>query len=301
MRVLTPAAVSAIILLAGCSKPAPGRDGAGTAAPATEAAKSDYAPADASADPAKKPAQPAPAGAMLAYDYAYGIQAPPRRIAELQARHQGACAAAGPALCQVTGSTLETQGKDNVHATLALRAAPAWLAKFRDQIAGDAKAAGGRLTQANVTSEDLSRQVTDTAAAIRAKTALRDRLQAILETRAAKTADLVELETALAKVQGELDATQSEMAVMRQRLDTSVLTIDYVSADVLAPEGVLAPLASAFGRFAETFVGALALIIGVVAFILPWALVIGAGVWLFRGPLRKIRLPGRRRPGAPET
>ena len=89
-------------------------------------------------------------------------------------------------------------------------------------------------------SEDLTRQIVDTEAAVRARTALRDRLQAILATRPGKLSDLLEVEKELARVQGELDATQSELAVMRTRVVTSLLTITYSSgASLMAPRGAM--------------------------------------------------------------
>lgn len=95
---------------------------------------------------------------MLAYANAYSVEIPADGVSSLVARHQNACAAVGPAVCQVTGSSLERQGRDRVHATLPLRAAPAWLAGFRGRLAKDAEDPGGRMVQANVSSEDLSRQ-----------------------------------------------------------------------------------------------------------------------------------------------
>jgi hypothetical protein len=238
-----------------------------------------------------------PALAMLAYIYDVALVAPAEKIEPLVARHEAACAAAGAALCEVTGSTLEARGKDNVHATLAIRAAPDWLTRFRSTLAADAKASGGRLARATTASEDLSRQIVDTQAAVRAKTALRDRLQTILETRQGKMSDLVDLETSIAQLQGELDATQSELAMMRERVATSAMTIEYQSSGVLAPEGTLAPLGKAVDAFSGHFVAALAVMIQIISWLAPWALV-GGLAWIMRGRVDRMlgRLP---RPSPP--
>lgn len=278
MRFLTLAASVAAILLAGCSKPAryeiysDEKINARLIRPPPNGTKDGSAKVEAAAPLA-------PSAPMLAYAYAFGLEVPPRKLLALVARHQ--------------------EGRDQIHATLTLRAAPAWLAKFRAGLADDAKDAGGRVIQANVTSEDLSREVTDTAAAIRAKTTLRDRLQAILNSRPGKTADLVDAEAALAKVQGELDATQSEMAMMRQRLDSSVITIEYQSSAVLAPDSVWSPLANAVNQFASTAVAGLAFLITCTAALLPWVVVVGGALWVFRRPIAKVKWPWRRRSGPP--
>jgi hypothetical protein len=291
----TSLAVLTIVVLAGCSKPSPAALQAAAPAPAEAAA------AAANETPAKSatPANDAAATPMLAYSYDYGLVAPPDQIRGLQARHEQACVAAGPAVCQVTGSNIASQGKDDVHATLTLRAVPAWLARFRDGLGKDAEGVGGRLAHATTASEDLSRQMVDTEAAVRAKTALRDRLQKVLETRQGTVADLVSVEKTLADVQGELDATQLELAVMRQRVATSDLSIDYRSASGFASGGVWAPLGSAAHDFLRNLVAAAALIVDLVAWLAPWAVVIGGAIWLARRQVWRRPAPKTNKPAPP--
>ncbi len=288
----------AMLLLAGCSKPAVTGSGGVGANPAP----SKTPPAKSAPDSEAKAAMiSAPS---LAYSYAYAVTVPARRVEPLVALHQRACAAAGPQLCQVTGSTMEARGRDDLHASLALRGDPTWLAAFRDRIGADATAAGGRLSHATVTSEDLSRQVIDTQATIRAKTALRDRLQTLLETHPGKAADFLEIATDLANVQGELDANQSELAAMRERLATSVLTIDYESLTMLGAEGTWAPLLTAITGSGAVLARTLAVMVTCVVALLPWVLLGAAGVLIARASLTK-RLwsaaSGQRRPDPPAS
>ena len=262
-------------------------EAAGAAASAVSA---DYPAPNGASVPA------ATTGPMLAYSYQYGLEAPPNQVRALIAKHEHVCVAAGLAACQLTGSSTEQQGKDRVHATLTFRATPAWLAGFKAHLADDAGAAGGRVVKDAVSSEDLSREMIDTEAALKAKTALRDRLQTVLESRPGKTADLVEVETALAKVQGELDATQSEMTAMRQRIATSDVTVEYSSQDVIASDSALAPLSRAITGFVGTVASGLAMMIGLIAFLLPWLVVIGGLWWLFGKRMPTLRWPWRRKP-----
>ena len=267
------------------------------AAAAPEAAMADAVATDASADAVRtEPGKPpVPAGVpLLAYSYQYGIHAPPKSVRALAAGHEAACVAAGLAVCQVTSSEVQEFGEDQVRATLTLRATPAWLKRFRAGLAGETRSAGGRVTAANVSSEDLSRQIVDTEANLRAKTTLRDRLQALLASRPGKLADLIELERELARVQGEIDATQSELSVMRTRVATSDLTVNYASAGVLAPEGVLSPLGEALSDVLAIFVGTLAFMVRLVAVLAPLVLIVGGLLWVFRKRLPKIRLRRRK-------
>lgn len=292
MRVLP--IVLAAVALAGCQKKADtGGDQvlALRAPPKATAAKpappQTTAPQTAAAQPANLP--------MLAYSYDYGIRAPAKALRALAAGHEQACTLAGPALCQVVGATSLEAERDDLQGELEIKAAPAWLKAFRDRLESDAEAAGGQVVSAQVTSEDLARQVVDTEAAIRAKTTLRDRLQALLATHQGKMSDLLEVEQKLAEVQGELDATQSELAAMKERVATSDLKIHYRTRGGFGSRGAWAPLDDAFHGVAGALAETLAAMLFVVTFVLPWAIAGGAIFWAVR------RLRRRSPPKPPRT
>jgi len=297
------ALVLSALLVAGCSRPAePVGRVASTDARAVVAAASDSA-AEPEEAAAAAPAAPSPAGGaaqpptapMLAYSYDYRIAAPPKGVRALVARHEAACVAAGPAVCQVTSTSVTSEGEGEVRGALALRAEPGWLRRFRDGLSREARDAGGQVLSAGSTSEDLTRQIVDTEAAMRAKTTLRDRLQGLLATRPGKVSELLELEQALAQVQQEIDSTQSELAVMRTRVATSALQIDYQSTGIAGRPAAWRPLADAVGDAGGMLAASLATLLRTVVVAAPWVLVL-AGVWFL---VRK-RLP-KRRPKPPKT
>jgi hypothetical protein len=218
---------------------------------------------------------------MLAYTYAYDVVAPAKALPDLLNRDQTACVDAGPQTCQVAGSTLTQGNDDTVSGRLQIQARPDWLLAFRDRLAGEAKAAGGKVANSRVESEDLTRRIVDTEAAIRAKATLRDRLQQVLATRPGKLSDLFEMEKELAQVQGELDAAQSELAVMRTRVATSLLTITY-SAPPHLPG-----LTDTLRGSAATLLTTLSVMIAMIAGVAPWAAVGGIGFLAVRRFLPK--------------
>jgi hypothetical protein len=289
----TWAVLGVLCLLTACSRPATqsGAEPAVTlgdraSAPAAADAVASDAPAAKSGAPAAANSVTSP---MLAYSYDYGVEAPPAKVRALMATHQAACEAAGPSVCQVTGAESSEDGKDQVSAKLSFRATPAWLKGYEDRLSQDAARAGGRLVKSAVTSDDLTRDIVDTDAALKAKTALRDRLQAMLESRPGNVADLLKVEEELATAQGDLDSTTSELAVMRQRVATSDVTIEYDSAGVLAPQGVWSPVSNAITSAAGILARSLAAMIELVAGLAPWLLVVGLAVWLLRKRLPKWR------------
>jgi len=277
MRTRITLCALAALSLAACQKAeqaaesAPAADTA--AAPATTAGRT---------GPAERPA-PVLSIPQLAYVYKYALAAPPDAVRGLVARHEQVCWAAGPAVCQVTGSTVTEDGPDKVAATLTLRAQPAWLRVFRQGLESDTKAAGGRMVTTDTSSDDLSRAIVDTEAALRAKTVLRDRLEQTLRTRPGKVGEFFEMEQQLAGVQGEIDAARSELAMMKTRVATSELRIDYSSEGVLAPRGTLAPIGQAAGDVASIFVATLAFLIRALALLAPVAGLGALAWWLSRG------------------
>ena len=269
-------------------------------APPAEAAA---AAADAAAAPseaaAPEPADTSPRVAagppMLAYAYDYKFALPPRRVDELRRRHEGACAKAGYRVCQVVSTYVTETGKDEVEGELVLRAAPAWLKGLRDGLASETKAMGGKVISNQVTSEDLSREIVDTTAQLKAKTTLRDRLQALLANRPGKVGDLLQVERELARVQGEIDSTQSQLAVMQGRVATSEVTLHYESKAVLAPASAWSPLGESFHDFLAIVAESLAGMVRLLAWLAPWLLIGGGLLWVLRKRLPKPRWPWRRK------
>lgn len=228
---------------------------------------------------------------QLAYVYKYALAAPPQKVRGLVSKHEQVCWAAGPTVCQVVGSNVRENGPDEISASLTLKAQPAWLRTFRAGLEDDTKAVGGRMVTADTTSDDLSRNIVDTEAALRSQVILRDRLEATLKTRKGKVSELFEMEQQLAQVRGQIDATRSEIALMRGQVATSELRIDYRSEGVLAPKGSLAPLGAAAGDVVGISVFTLAFLIRALAVLAPVA-GLGALVWWL------VRLQGQKKAAA---
>ncbi|MGE3143873.1 MAG: DUF4349 domain-containing protein [Hyphomonadaceae bacterium] len=290
-----------------------GREGQTGAAPSAPSAPAMEAAVDSMArtqggaqkDEAAPPIQngaegPAPIS-YLAYAYSMGLEVPAGRLIGLMDAHANACRAAGPRLCQLIGASREGDPEASLYGQLSLRGEPAWLQRFMAGISSDTENAGGKIKSQGTTTEDLTRSIIDTQAALRAKTALRDRVQRILESRPGRLADLLEAERELARVQGEIDATQSELAAMRTRVSMSALTIAYQSAPRPLASDTFEPLARALAGFLGTMTQGLAMIITLIAALIPWALLAAAIAWiaLWLRKRRGGRLLPRKQPPAP--
>ena len=286
-------------LAAGCAK----RDVA--APPPTEAAQ---ATADQAAAPpgpdtgksASKAKAMAPSAPLLAYAHLFSLELPGASIRPLMQAHQAACEAAGATVCQVLAANVDDD-RGEVSGKLKLQAQPTWLAAFRARLDGDAQAAGGRVRQSGTETEDLSKSLVDTEAAIRAKTTLRDRLQHLLATHSGKLGDLVGVEHQLAEVQGEIDAARSELAVMRTRVQTSTLTVDYASIPTAVSGRAVEPLKQSVNGAFAIVVRGLAVLVSVAAVLAPF-FIVGVPVWMFvRWRLRRAPTTAATQASGPTT
>lgn len=257
------------------------------------AAPAEAAPSDGRAAPAapNQPAKP-PGGPLLAYVYGATLEAPAKAVRPLMMQHEKACRAAGPQVCQVLGANVNVASDEEIYASLELRAEPKWLQSFRDGLEGQAEKAGGRVKETTSSTEDLTRAITDTEARLRAQKTLRDRLQQLLRDRPAKLAELLETERELARVIGDIDSMESNLAVMRERVNMSLLNLDYRSRGVAVAGGTFDPIIDAFNDFIALIAMVIGFLIRAVAVLAPLALFVVLPIvwWLRRrAKLRRAR------------
>jgi hypothetical protein len=226
-----------------------------------------------------QPAGPTPV-LYLAYSYAMSLELPSQRLASVMDRHVQACQAAGPRICQLIGSSRTGDPNSQMQGYVSLRAEPNWLNTFKNGMAQQADDAGGRVVGETTNSEDLTRQMVDTEARLRAQTELRNRLQELLRTSRGRLSDLLEVERELARVQTEIDSVQSQLAVMRTRVAMSELSIQYSSSPRSVGSDTFEPLRQAFANFLGIIVGGFAAIIYFIAALVPIAVVLIPLGWL---------------------
>ena len=225
----------------------------------------------------------------LAYAYTMRLELPGDRLMGVMDGHVAACRSAGLRVCQLVASGRDGDPLDTLSGSLSLRAEPQWLQRFMKGVQSDAVGAAGRVTSQSTTTEDLTREIVDTEATLRAKRALRDRLQQLLATRPGSLADLLGVERELSRVQGEIDSTESNLAAMRTRVAMSVLTIDYGSTPRAVAGGTFDPLRLAFADFIVAAVQSTVTLVSVVGALLPWVVVATVAVWLLIRRRRRAR------------
>ena len=195
--------------------------------------------------------------------------------------HISACNAAGPAVCVITNSWLNAYSDEEASASLQLRATPDWIEKFLAGVEAEAEAAKGEITNRQTTAEDLTVQIIDSDARLKAQVLLQERIEKLLADRPGTLGELLETQRELARVNGDIDSLKSTLAALRQRVSMSQLSVGYETKRNPVSQGALAPLGDAFGSFFYNLSSAIAAVVTAFAVGLPWLLLIGALLWIW--------------------
>lgn len=298
------AALAGTLALAGCGDSSPGRSNlmassaggpepraeVGAAPPiardmAVEAPSTETPPVE---PPPGEPGEPGEPGVpqAIAYSHGIGLRLPFAKVEALLEVHTAACRAAGPATCIIINSWTNRNAEDSISATLSLKATPAWIEGFLGGVDKVVETAGGEITSRSTTAQDLTRQIIDTEARLKALAALRQRLESLLATRAAGLQDLLATERELARVNGEFDSLTTTIRSLRLRVAMSDLTINYETRERPVTATTFDPLADALSGFLRNFTAALGAAITALATGLPWLLLAGLVLWLWVRLLR---------------
>ncbi|MBK8837790.1 MAG: DUF4349 domain-containing protein [Hyphomonadaceae bacterium] len=240
-----------------------------------------------------------PAGQrLIAYTYNYGFKVPATAMQALLDAHKKQCEDAGPVKCYVVNSSISGLGEDQSYGQMTLRGSADWVRTFRSGMSEGLKPFNATLDSNSDSAEDLTVNIVDSEARLRSLKTMRDRLEQLLRDRPGKLGDLLEIEREFARVQGEIDSSESILAQMKLRVAMSVLSLNYTASFPPGSESVWRPVGDAFGGFEASFAGAFAGIIRFIAEMLPIVIFGGLVIFAILGVLRW-RGRGRKKPAVP--
>mgnify|MGYP000895478876 CR=1 FL=1 len=105
-------------------------------------------------------------------------------------------------------------------------------------VAMDRIARVGSETSRRVSARDVTEEVVDLQAVLANKTALRDRLRALL-AQAKDVKDIVAVEEQLTRLQGEIDSMEGRLKSIRAQADLSSLSVEIEPVRILGPVGCI--------------------------------------------------------------
>lgn len=275
------------------------RDERSDQAPAQAAAAAASEAAAAAADaagaaPQSLPQRPTIATGQpkIAYVYSYGYQLGADQIPSLQRRHADYCEKQGVQVCRILSLNQSGEEGEFAHGTLELAVAAPRARGFGAELAKQVEAAGGKEVMSAIEGEDLSKQIVDTEARLRARTVLRDRLMEVLATRRGTVAELIEAERGVADVNQEIDEARSWLNEMSSRVEFSRVSIEYSAGNgaPAQPSGFLAPIRTALGSVGTILGNTLGGLIVFITALAPFGL-LGWGTWRLWKRFRPVRLP----------
>jgi hypothetical protein len=220
----------------------------------------------------------------IAYVYDYGFRIAPAKIPEVQRKQADLCESKGPNICRILEMRQDGAEGDYASGTLSLAVSAPRARAFGSELSGLVGKADGKQVSSSITGEDLSKQIVDTEARLRARTLLRDRLMEVLASRNGKVSELVEAERSVAQVNEEIDQARSWLAEMQGRVAFSRINISYQSG---APSsgGFVAPIRAAMGNVGSILGTMIAFLIMAATVLVPLGLV----GWALRFAIVKIR------------
>lgn len=217
----------------------------------------------------------------IAYVYEHGYRIAAQSIPEIQRKHADLCESKGPQVCRILDMRQNGAEGDYASGSLSLAVVASKARGFGNELSKVVGDADGEQISSSITGEDLSKQMVDTEARLRARTLLRDRLMEVLASRNGKVSELVDAERSVAQVNEEIDQARSWLTEMQGRVAFSRINITYASG---APStgGFFAPIRAAAGSVGAILGTIVAALIMVTTVLLPlglvaWALKLAIG------------------------
>jgi hypothetical protein len=226
----------------------------------------------------------------LAITHSFTLRLAATEVEPVQQKHLAECARLG---CTVLSTNLDRSVESRINARISVRIAPGSYEAFVAIIS----ASPSEVISHSESAEDKTAAIIDVDKRLEVKTALRDRLTAMLKDPAAKSAaDLATIEKELAQVQGDIEAIVAQRDYLRTLTDTVRVDITYRGVPAQAGGFDLSPIKFAVDGIGRTVIGSVGNLISFLAAATPWLPLIALLVWGGRRSVRRWRQ--RRAPAA---
>lgn len=284
------AGASAIgLLLAGCSQAASESDvaaaadvaaeGAATAAgeaqsAAAEAVGDSGAAAITGADPAVAPG--------VAFAYHFNFKLPDDKVSLAQDAHIAACARLGRTKCQVTNLAYEKQEDGPVNGRITFLLDPASARGFTRDAVDAVQRQDGELVDSQVGGEELATGITDSQAQSARMGGDLSRIEARLRQPGLSNGERAQLQQQAERLRGDMSNEERGRQAGEQRLASTPVEFVYSGNTGITGLDSSRPFASALSASSSSFGTAAAMVMMVIGYALPWVLMLGGVVLLWR-------------------
>jgi hypothetical protein len=239
--------------------------------------REEAAPADATGPGATVSAAPG-----VAFSYRYAFRVPNAKISAVQEEHAQACEKLGLDRCRITGMRYRLVSNDEVSAMLAFKLDPTLARDFGKQGIAAVTKADGMLVDSEITGTDAGAVI---EGANRQSAGLREELTKVeeqLKRPGLSAGERTELTQQAADLRDQIRSASATRSDARASLATTPMVFDYGSGDLIPGFDGRSPIRDAFSTSVSTFLSMLGFAIIAIGALLPWVLLGGLGVWIYR-------------------
>jgi hypothetical protein len=151
----------------------------------------------------------------------------------------------------------------------------------------------GTVTNESVSTQDVTKAYTDLETRLRVKRDAAARVQAILNTKTARLAEVLEAERELARLTEEIEQMEGERRFYDQQIALSTITIELHEPSPLLGSGPFQPIREAMHESLRVLVASVAALIYVIVFLAPWLVIAGIGWRIVRWVRRRRAANGK--------
>ncbi|WP_344707068.1 hypothetical protein [Sphingomonas swuensis] len=218
----------------------------------------------------------------VAFNYRYAYRLANARIQAAQEAHAQMCEKLTIARCRITGMRYSLVNERDISASLEIKLDPAIARQFGKDATRVVTDAEGMLVDQQISGVDMAPTI---EGANRGRAALQDDLERVTRELARPGLSSVVRDRLLSEA-NQLRAQIRSLGEQRQAAEDSLATTPmsffYGSGATVPGFDDERPIASAIERAGENFQAAIGFLIVAFATLLPWALLVGLLVWLWR-------------------
>ena len=240
----------------------------------------------------------------VAFDYSYAFRLDDGLISRVQQQHAEACEILGTARCRIVDVRYQLNDEKRVEAQTQFKLDPGIARRFGADAIASVEKAEGVLADATVAGEDVGSQIAASQQRSAGAASEVERLEARLKAGGLDKTERAEILAQISALKGELTEQRVSRKAGEERIATTTVVFNYVGTGGLPGIGHKNPFADAGETLMVSGGTALSIVLTLGAAILPWALLLGLLVLVWRSnavvALRR-RLGNKSTPGAPTS
>ena len=218
----------------------------------------------------------------VAFNYRYAYRLPNSRISAAQEAHAAMCEKLGVTRCRITGMRYSVVNERDVSASLELKLDPAIARAFGKDATKVITDAEGMLVDQQISGVDVA---TSIERANRGRAEMEDELERVnreLARPGLSNAVRDRLLSEAASLRSQIRALGEQKSADEESLAKTPMAFYYGSGKTIPGFDEPAPIRDAFARAAYNFMSAIGFLIIAIATLLPWIVLIAAGIWAYR-------------------